>query len=65
MCDREQGVQKSIDDLAGFMNERWKGMLPVAWGDTLAEAQLTATIYQGLLGIDMMTKERRKEYYEI
>lgn len=65
MCDREQGVQKSIDDLAGFMNERWKGMQPVAWGDTLAEAQLTATIYQGLLGIDMMTKERRKEYYEI
>lgn len=65
MCYDDSSAQKAINDLAGFMNERWKGMQPVAWGDTLAEAQLTATIYQGLLGVDQLANERRVEYYEI
>ncbi len=50
----ENSAQRCIDDLANFMNERWKGMKPVAWGDTLNEAQLTAVIYQGLCGIDKL-----------
>ena len=65
MCDNENRAQSAINDLQGFMNERWKGMQPVAWGDNLAEAQLTAAIYQGLLGIDTLANERRVEYYEI
>ncbi|MCR5245821.1 MAG: anaerobic glycerol-3-phosphate dehydrogenase subunit A [Bacteroidales bacterium] len=39
------------DDLRRFLSERWKGMRPIAWGDTLAEAQFTAYIYQNLLGL--------------
>lgn len=62
MC--EGNAQRTINDLAGFMNERWKGMQPVAWGDNLAEAQLTARIYQRLLGVDRLASERRVEYYE-
>lgn len=60
MCqlDSKHTAQSSIDDLGAFMNERWKGMRPVAWGDTLAEAQLTAYIYQGLCGIDKMAQEK-------
>ena len=46
-------VKRAQEDLADFLNERWKGMRPVAWGDTLREAQLTAAIYQGLCGLDM------------
>ncbi|MBR5085552.1 MAG: anaerobic glycerol-3-phosphate dehydrogenase subunit A [Muribaculaceae bacterium] len=65
MCSDDKGAQKAINDLSGFMNERWKGMQPVAWGDNLAEAQLTAKIYQGLLGVDRLANERRVEYYEI
>ena len=65
MCNDDKGAQKAINDLSGFMNERWKGMQPVAWGDNLAEAQLTAKIYQGLLGVDRLANERRVEYYEI
>lgn len=45
-------VEKAQNDLAGFLDERWKGVKPVAWGSTLREAQLTATIYQGLCGLD-------------
>ena len=42
----------SIEALASFMNERWLGMFPVAWGDTLAEAQFTSWIYEGVCGLD-------------
>ena len=45
-------ARKSIEDLASFTNERWKGMFPVAWGDTLAEAQFTSWIYEGVCGLD-------------
>ena len=45
-------ARRSIEDLASFMNERWKGMFPVAWGDTLAEAQFTSWIYEGVCGLD-------------
>ena len=65
MCHDAESAQKAINDLNGFMNERWKGMQPVAWGDNLAEAQLTATIYQGMLGVNRIANERKIEYYEI
>lgn len=48
-CDYEE----TLSDLASFMNERWKGMRPIAWGSTLNEAQLTSTIYEGLCGLSM------------
>ncbi len=41
----------TVGDVAAFINERWRGMYPVAWGATLSEAQLTAHIYQDLCGI--------------
>lgn len=41
----------TVADIASFVNERWKGMYPVAWGATLSEARLTAHIYQDLCGI--------------
>ena len=49
-------VRRSIEDLSAFMNERWKGMFPVAWGDTLAEAQFTSWIYEGVCGLDAFQK---------
>ena len=51
MCDAGDEAEKTLTDLHNFINERWKGMKPVAWGSTLDEAQLTAAIYQGLLGL--------------
>lgn len=44
--------EKELADLASFMQERWKGMQPVAWGDTLKENQLTLKIYQELCGLN-------------
>ena len=49
-------ARKSAEDLASFLNERWKGMYPVAWGETLCEAQFTSWIYEGVCGLDTFSK---------
>ena len=54
-------VKGAQQDLADFLDERWKGMRPVAWGDTLREAQLTSAIYEGLCGLDMAVNTQGKE----
>ena len=54
-------MKRAQKDLATFLDERWKGMRPVAWGDTLREAQLTAAIYEGLCGLDQAVSTQRKE----
>lgn len=51
-------AKDSIEDLATFMNERWKGMFPVAWGDTLSEAQFTSWIYEGVCGLDAFSGKK-------
>lgn len=48
----------ALCDLNSFVNERWKGMMPVAWGQTLVEAQFMSWIYEGLCGIDRIDCSR-------
>ncbi|MCU0846807.1 MAG: anaerobic glycerol-3-phosphate dehydrogenase subunit A [Spirochaetes bacterium] len=43
--------EKSIELLYNFLEERWKGIKPVLWGDGLRESEFTYWIYEGLLGI--------------
>ena len=45
-------AEKAQTDLVEFVNERWHGMNPVGWGDTLSEGQLTSMIYEGICGLD-------------
>jgi len=45
-------AEKVRNDLKGFMNERWKGMYPIAWGETLREASFTQWIYSEVLGLN-------------
>ena len=56
LCKSET-ASKEAADLARFVDERWKGMKPVAWGDTLSEAQLTSTIYEDLLGLNQFSSK--------
>ena len=44
------------EKLGDFLQERWKGMYSVAWGDTLRESQYSQMIYKGLCGLE---KEER------
>jgi len=43
---------RSIEQLSAFLNERWKGVRPVAWGDALRESEFTSWVYQGLCGLE-------------
>ena len=52
-------VVASEEGLKDFLNERWKGVRPVAWGQALGEAQLTATIYQALCGLDKLNTKQQ------
>ncbi|MGL5101724.1 MAG: anaerobic glycerol-3-phosphate dehydrogenase subunit A [Plesiomonas sp.] len=44
--------QQSTQQLREFLEERWKGIRPIAWGDALRESEFTNWIYQGLCGLD-------------
>ena len=46
-------VKKEREDIAAFMQERWKGLYPIAWGDALRGADLSAWEYTEVLGFDM------------
>lgn len=47
--------QESLTQLSQFLNERWKGIRPIAWGDALRESEFTNWIYQGVCGLDNNT----------
>lgn len=44
-------------DLTSFLNERWKGIYPVAWGDTLREGEYTSWVYESVCGLSNSEKE--------
>ncbi|MCW9619955.1 anaerobic glycerol-3-phosphate dehydrogenase subunit A [Klebsiella michiganensis] len=49
---------RSLTQLSQFLNERWKGVQPVAWGDALRESEFTRWVYLGLCGLQ---KEHQDE----
>jgi glycerol-3-phosphate dehydrogenase len=46
------GAMDSNSQLKGFLEERWKGVRPVLWGDQLREHQFIEEIYLGILNLD-------------
>jgi glycerol-3-phosphate dehydrogenase len=53
MLAKEKGNAAAVrEDLKQFMNERWKGMYPVAWGETLRECAYTQWVYSEVLGLN-------------
>ncbi|MGL5170389.1 MAG: anaerobic glycerol-3-phosphate dehydrogenase subunit A, partial [Edwardsiella tarda] len=57
--------QQSIEQLSHFLNERWKGIRPIAWGDALRESEFTSWVYQGLCGMDAVPPQRGENDDEI
>jgi glycerol-3-phosphate dehydrogenase len=52
LADANKCAEKALVDLKSFVNERWKGMSPVAWGESLAEMQFMSWLYNGVCGLD-------------
>lgn len=44
-------IDREREDLASFLQERWKGNFPIGWGDTLREAEYTQWVYKHVLGL--------------
>lgn len=49
----EQGTDgaEATEMLREFLEERWKGVKPVLWGDTLREAEFAYWIFEGIFGL--------------
>ena len=58
-------AEKSETELMHFLNERWKGVRPVAWGNALRESEFTGWVYQGLCGLENSGTEEQGEQHEI
>lgn len=52
LADSHKCTERAKDDLKSFVNERWKGMYPVCWGDTLRESEYSQWIYSGVCGME-------------
>ena len=50
-------ARKAKADLVSFLNERWKGMAPIAWGDTLRENEYTTWVYESVCGLSDETQK--------
>ena len=46
--------EKALNSIGEFMQERWKGVRPVLWGDAMREADLSYWLYNNLLGYSQL-----------
>lgn len=44
--------RQSTMQLNSFMEERWRGIQAIAWGEAMRESEFTSWIYQSLLGLN-------------
>jgi glycerol-3-phosphate dehydrogenase len=42
-----------VDDIKAFLNERWKGQLPIFWGEQLIQAELTEAMHCGFFDLEL------------
>lgn len=52
LSDETGSAEGAAADLRNFMCERWKGLQPVAWGDTLREVERTQWIDSEVIGLN-------------
>ncbi|MBR5830232.1 MAG: (2Fe-2S)-binding protein, partial [Tidjanibacter sp.] len=43
--------QKALEGVGQFLDERWRGARPIAWGGAMADAQFTRWFYDGVCGL--------------
>ncbi|MFW1442775.1 anaerobic glycerol-3-phosphate dehydrogenase subunit A [Vibrio parahaemolyticus] len=53
---------QSSELLVDFLEERWKGIKPIFWGDALREAEFSYWIYEGLLGASDLPQPAQSEH---
>ncbi len=61
MVKSHKCADKAKADMVDFVQERWKGMNPIAWGDTMNEAQFMSWIYEGVCGLADNTNDKNDD----
>ncbi len=51
---RQLSARQANKTLVDFLQERWKGVQPVLWGQNLRQIQLDRSVYMALLGLDKL-----------
>ena len=46
--------ENALDSIGEFLQERWKGVRPILWGDAMREADFSYWIYSNLLGYNQL-----------
>lgn len=59
LAHRLNPSQISYEYLPDFLTERWRGLRPLAWGNTLRQMELTRRIYQGLFAADTLGENKQ------
>lgn len=54
-------ARRSTTQLSSFLEERWKGIEPIAWGDAIREAEFSSWIYFSLLGLKQVNTQATDE----
>ena len=54
-------AEGAVGQLRHFLEERWKGVQPLAWGDALRESEFTLWLYQGVCGLGNVTSSTSPE----
>lgn len=52
---------QALTQLSQFLNERWKGVRPIAWGNALRESEFTSWVYQGLCGLSADDRREKND----
>lgn len=62
LCKLGQSTpQQALGQLSQFLNERWKGVRPIAWGNALRESEFTSWVYQGLCGLSIDDRQEEQD----
>lgn len=54
-------VEKAKNDLENFLNERWKGIYPINWGEAMRESEYTSWVYEGVCGLGETYNKEKNE----
>ncbi len=60
---RPTAVAEANSALAEYLQERWKGIRPMMWGQSVRQLELDLRIYRGILGVDRLDLAREPEAY--
>jgi glycerol-3-phosphate dehydrogenase len=58
---RDQSVESANNALKSFLQERWKGVKLLMWGDQLRQARFDDWIFQGLLDVEHLQSSQPSE----